>query len=277
MSNKAIKTKPSAKESNPSNKSSSEIEPDAQDMMGNSFLQKSMNNIHSQADAALNDLISEKKITEQARSLVRSAGSSLRKFLQSNAAASDQEAAAMFSKTIQGEMQRHTTSLMVDAGISKKISHFLSENKYLVVMAALGAAVKYVLDNERLPELEKSFDLGDGHSISGSIDMGRTLDIAIKEIEIGYKYTADRFRASVEANHNFDNGEWGVNGSMAYQLGGGMSVQSSAKYLDSGAWDTSLGINGKKDNFSWGVEGFANQDQFGRKDHGARAKFSWKF
>ena len=95
MSNKAIKTKPSAKESNPSNKSSSEIEPDAQDMMGNSFLQKSMNNIHSQADAALNDLISEKKITEQARSLVRSAGSSLRKFLQSNAAASDQEAAAM--------------------------------------------------------------------------------------------------------------------------------------------------------------------------------------
>ncbi len=277
MSNKAIQGKPSKKAAKPAGKNTPALEPDAQDMMGNSFLQRSMNNVHSQADAALNDLISEKKITDQARSLVRSAGSSLRKFLQSNAAASDQEAAAMFAQAIQGEMQRHTTTLMVDAGVSEKISHFLSDNKYLVVMAALGAAVKYVLDNERLPELEKSFELGDGHSISGSIDMGRTLDIALKEIEIGYKYAADRFRASVEANHNFDNGEWGVNGSMAYQLGGGMSIESNGKYLDSGAWDTSVGINGKKDNFSWGVEGFANQDRFGRKDHGARAKFSWKF
>ena len=276
MSSKAIQSKPNT-QSESSTKNSSVPEPDAQDMLGNSFLQKSMNNIHSQADAALNDLISEKKITEHARALVRSAGSSLRKFVQSNAAASDQEAAALFAQTLQSEMQRQTTALVVDSGISKKISHFLSENKYLVVMAALGAAVKYVLDNERLPELEHSFDLGGGHSIGGSVDMGRTLDIAIKEIELKYRYAADRFRASVEASHDLDNGQWGLNSSMGYQLGGGMSLQSKGSYEESGAWETSLGLNGKKDNFSWGVEGFANENQAGRKDRGVRASFSWKF
>ena len=160
MSEKAIRPNSSKASQTNSANSSSGLEPDAQDTMGNSFLQRSINSARSTADAALEDLISEKKITDQARSLVRSSGSSLRKFLQSNAAASDQEAAAMFAKTIQGQLDRYTNILMVDAGISKKINHFLSENKYLVVLAALGAAVKYVLDNEKLPELEQSFDLG---------------------------------------------------------------------------------------------------------------------
>jgi len=174
-------------------------------------------------------------------------------------------------------MGSYANSLMMDSGIAKKISGFLSENKYLVVLAALGAAVKYVLDNGSIPELEKDFNLGGGHSITSSIDLGTTLDIAVKEIEIGYKYAADRFRASVEANHNFDNGDWGFNASMGYQLNDGMSIQSKGKYQDSGAWESSLGIGGKKDNFSWGVEGFANEDKFGRRDRGARATFSWKF
>ena len=53
MSDKTIRSNPAKKTATSSGKNTPELDPDAQDMMGNSFLQQSMNNIHSKADAAL--------------------------------------------------------------------------------------------------------------------------------------------------------------------------------------------------------------------------------
>ena len=202
MSEKSQK-KPSTKKATPTTSVHQEQD-EAQHLLGNSFLNTQLQNAGQKADDVINDLISEKSIQKYARSIVDSAAGSLKNFLKSNVDAQDHDAASMFSNAIRGEMRNYSDAIMMDAGVAQKISGFLSENKFLVITAALGAAVKYVLDNEKLPELKKEFELGGGHSISTSIDIGTTLDIAVREIELGYRYSADRFRASFGAQHSLE-------------------------------------------------------------------------
>ena len=275
MSEKSQK-KPSTKKATPTTSVHQEQD-EAQHLLGNSFLNTQLQNAGQKADDVINDLISEKSIQKYARSIVDSAAGSLKNFLKSNVDAQDHDAASMFSNAIRGEMRNYSDAIMMDAGVAQKISGFLSENKFLVITAALGAAVKYVLDNEKLPELKKEFELGGGHSISTSIDIGTTLDIAVREIELGYRYSADRFRASFGAQHSLETGNFGLQSELGYNIGENMQIRGKGRYEDSGAWESSIGIGGGKDNFSWGAEAFSARDKFGRQDSGGRLNFKWKF
>ena len=116
----------------------------------------------------------------------------------------------------------------------------------------------------------------DGHRLEGGVDMGRTMDIALRKIDMKYKFKSANFNAAVGGSYNLQEDSWSLNANMRKDIGFA-DAYARGSYNSDGSWDTSAGIEKSKDNMSWGLEGFAKEDLMGNDDQGVRATFKLRF
>ena len=99
------------------------------------------------------------------------------------------DAAAQFVRALDGEIKRIAGDA-VAGELGAVIREFADENPVLIASAAVAAAVAYVLSNQEIGMVDGKVRLGGGHSIIGGVDLGRTMDIAVEQVRVGYRYQA---------------------------------------------------------------------------------------
>ena len=142
-----------------------------------------------------------------------------------------------------------------------------------------------MITNQKIPELEGSADLGGGHSVSGALDLGTTLDIAVKSLKLGYSYTSETLSAQANYDQNLEDGSWNVSGRLEadlVQMGMVGFADELRAYVrgsmqSDGSWDSAAGIEGQSGDWSYGVEGYANDGGIADADSGVRATIKFNF
>lgn len=203
---------------------------DAQDTVGNNAVQQ-------QAltwSAALGDFLgpklheavagqlSDDKLVGHAQGAVGSATEKLQAYLLQNTQASDHEAATLFVQHLDGELRRAAQQLVVDSGLSDGIRGFVDDNPLAVTTAAVAAAAAYILTNQDLPLISSKKGLGGGHSLVGGVDPGRTLDLALEQVRLGYRYESAGTKAELTGDYFGRDGGYQLQGRMEQQLGAGL-------------------------------------------------------
>ena len=128
-----------------------------------------------------------------------------------------------------------------------------------------------------LPTLKAEHDFGEGHSVYGSLNLGRVFDIAVEEVKLGYRYRQKALHAQLDLSHNFQDDYTRFDARLKYSPDNGISPYVRGMYDSKGAWDAAAGFGATRGNFSWGVEGYANENQHGFGDQGVRANLKWRF
>lgn len=176
---------------------------------------------------ALAPQLTDDKLLDHARSAVTSALSSLKGKLEGQVQANEQEAFALFMTELDRQLNGVAKQVVVQSGLSDGVRGFVDDNPYAVVLAALGGAVAYVLSNQDLPLFEKELKVSGPHSVFGGVDIGRTMDLALEQVRVGYRYTGKQVKGEVSADKYQDG--WGAQGKLSYQpdATSGMSISGS--------------------------------------------------
>jgi len=254
-----------------------------QSMMGNNAVQERMaseqkkGGMYGKLEDKVMSLASSSSFVGYAHDIVDSASGSLESWLQGQIDPKDSDAAGAFVKAIEGEMHGMTDVIMVDGGIAEGLAEIAEQNKGALVVAALAGAVAHILSNPKLPTLKTDHDFGDGHSVYGSLSIGRVFDIALEEVKLGYRYKQNALNAKLDLSHNFQDDYTRFDGSLKYSSGDGISPYVRGMYDSKGAWDAAAGFGASKGDLPWGVEGYANENQNGLNAKGVRANLTWRF
>ena len=237
---------------------------DAQSQLGNSFVQQQTGAMTWSAAMgdflgpklyeALAPQLTDEKLVGHAQSAVGSATGKLRSYLQGNVQANEQEAANLFVNALDGELRRVAQGLVVDTGLSDGMRDWVDENPLTVATAALAGAVAYVMSNQDLPLVDTSRSLGGGHSVVAGIDPGRTLDLALEQVRVGYRYQSAGTKAELMGDYFGADGGYQVQGTLQQQLGAGGLLSAGALHserngatkdrLDLGYSNSSLAASG---------------------------------
>jgi hypothetical protein len=280
-------TRPSSQTSSPSTSQSSlqSIERSEQDLYGNSAIQEGIQAESSSSlssfETTWNEITSEGALTEYAVDAVDGALSGLRDWLQDQAAPDQTAAAAQFVRELQSRVDTGTRKVMTDYGLAK----WLNQHPEVIVAGALTAAAAYILTNQKIPELKGSVEVADGHSLSGGLDLGTTLEIALRSYQLGYAYSSDSFTASASYTQSLQDDSWKVSGKLEADLvqmglvsfADELRAYVRGSYENDGSWDSSAGIEARNGNWSYGLEAFANDDGFANADSGVQAVLKFKF
>lgn len=175
---------------------------------------------------ALSSQLTDDKLVAQANKAVSKATSALGAKLKGVAQPTEQEAAAMFVVELDKALRGLAQEAVTGSGLADGIRGTVDANPYEIALAALAGAVAYVLSNQDLPLFESKLKLGGGHSLVGGIDPGRTMDLTIEQIRLGYRYQGDRVAAHLTAD-KFKDG-----------VGGSAGIRYSPKA------DTQMGLEG---------------------------------
>lgn len=281
----------------------------------------------------VSDQLSDADLQSAASKAVDAAVDQLRGFLKDNTEASEQQAAAMFVKALDAQLQR-IAKQAVSGDVGEAIRGFVDDSPLLVTSAAVAGAIAWVLSNQDLGLIDSKIKIGGAHSVVAGVDLGKTMDIALQQVRLGYRYSGSGTKAEITADYFMDDERFEVLGKVEHDLGHGtaslrgkhtdgpegsntrfdagygnknltagmwwakdsgldgdretMGANLTAKQNDwsahvngqgssDGSWEAAAGFNKNLDNKSWGVEGYANENQFGQKDAGVRATFKWKF
>ena len=256
-----------------------------QDLMGNAALQEQLQNSQQSStpgtfESMWKEISSEGAITDYAVDAVDSALSGMRQWIREQADPDQSATAAQFVRALQGEINRCTRVLMNDYGLSK----WIAQHPELIVAGAITSAAAFILNNERIPELKGTMELGGGHSVSGGIDVGRTLEIALNTLSLGYSYTGDAFNAAANYQHDFQSDTWKFSTRLESDLvqmglvtfADELRAYVRGSYESTGAWEGAAGLEAQQGNLSYGVETFANDDGFASNE-GVRATLKFKF
>jgi len=283
---------------------------------------------------AISDKLSDAELRSAAEKAVASATGKLDSFLKGQADASEHDAAAALVRALDGEIKRIAGNA-VTGEVGAFIRDYVDENPLVIASAAVAAAVAYVLSNQKIGMVDGKVKLGGGHSVIGGVDLGRTMDIAVEQVRVGYRYQSGQNKAELVADYFSDDGSYKVSGRYDRQLGpnerlslSGVQLERddlsrtrldlgySSDHLGMGAWwqrdrelggdvDTfggqvtakgedwsayargqastdgswrgASGIEQKRGDLSWGVEGFTGRDAYGKRDSGVQAVFKWRF
>jgi hypothetical protein len=257
-----------------------------QNQLGNAAIQQEMleqssNSSLSSFESTWKEITSEGAITEYAVDAVDGALADVRAWIRAQAEPDQAAAAAQFVRTLQGQIDASTRKVMTDYGISQ----WISQQPELIVSGALTAAAAYVITNQKIPELEGSVELAEGHSLSGGVDLGTTLDIAVKSLQLGYSYTSETVNARANYNQDLQDGSWNVSGRLEADLvqmgmvnfADELRAYVRGSYESDGSWDTAAGVEGRNGNWSYGVEGYANDGGLVDADSGVRATLKFNF
>lgn len=179
----------------------------------------------------LEDQLTDDKLLEHANGAVDSAMGTLEEYFHNNSAPSDHEAATMFVQALQQEIQGVAQRAVVDSGFSEGVRDFVDDNPYLVASAAVAGAVAYVLSNQDIPLIEQKVGLGGGHALLAGVDIGRTMDLALEQVRVGYRYTGGGSRGEITGDY-FEDGGWQVKGAFSQALDPGEQVRLQGLHVD---------------------------------------------
>lgn len=213
---------------------------DAQDQLGNSFIQQQTGKMTYEAALgqflgsklydAISDKISDEELIGYAQSAVGSATGALNDYLQGNVSATDQEAAQKFVQALDGELKRVAGQFMTESGLADGIQGFVDDNPIVIATAAVAAAATYILTNQDIPLIDTKKSFGDGHSVIAGIDPGRTMEFALEQVRVGYRYQSAGTNAELMGDY-FQDG-YQVQGSLQQQLGGYGALSAGALHSE---------------------------------------------
>lgn len=220
----------------------------AQGTMGNAALQEQMagksagqltwegalgESLGSKLYEAIADKLSDEELRSAAEKAVASASGKLGDFLSGKADASEQEAVAAFVAALDTEIKRIAGNA-VSGEIGDILREFVDENPYIIASAAVAAAVAYVLSNQKIGMVDGKVKLGGGHSIVGGVDLGKTMDIAVEQVRVGYRYQSGNTKAELIGDYFSDDGSYQVSGRYERQLGANERFSLSGSHLERG-------------------------------------------
>lgn len=214
----------------------------AQDQLGNAALQEQMKSagqltwegalgeaLGGRLYEALADKLSDDELRSAAEGAVGSATRELQRFLEGKADASEQEAAAAFVQALDGELKRIAGDA-VTGELGDILREFVDDNPVLIASAALAGAIAWVLSNQDIGMLDSRVKLGGGHALVGGVDIGSTMDIAIEQVRLGYRYQSGDSKAEVIGDYFTEDRTWAVTGRYERQLGANERVSLSGAH-----------------------------------------------
>jgi hypothetical protein len=179
---------------------------------------------------ALSGQLTDDKLLGHANKAVNGAMSSLKKYLSGNVQANEQEAAALFVAELDKSMRGVAQEAVVKSGLSEGIRDVVDANPYSIALAAIAGAVAYVLSNQDLPVIETKLGLGGGHSLLAGVDPGRTMQLALEQVRVGYKYSGDKLAASLILDKYKDG--YAANGKVEFTPSADTSLALSGSHSD---------------------------------------------
>ncbi len=211
----------------------------AQDTLGNQALLQAMESkpagqlnwesalgeaLGSKLYGALSDKLSDAELQKAAESAVASATKKMGEFIRSNADATEQDAANALVSALDAEIKR-VAGDTATGPLADVLREFVDENPVLITSAAFGAATAWVLSNQSIGLVSSQLKLGGGHSLIGGVDPGKTLDLAIQQVRVGYRYKGGGSSAQVVGDY-FADDSWKLTGafSQTTDLGGKASL-----------------------------------------------------
>ena len=169
---------------------------------------------------AVSGQLTDAKLIGHAQSAVGSATRALQTYLSGNVSASEQEAAALFVKALDGELKKGASQLVTETGLAEGVRGYVDEHPLTIATAAIAAAATYVMTNQDLPLISTDKKLGEGHTLVAGIDPGRTLDLALEQVRVGYRYQSAGTKASLMGDYfGGDNKGYQIQGNLEQQLG----------------------------------------------------------
>lgn len=235
-------TAPATSSSGPGRSSS------AQDGMGNAAIQEQMagksagqlswegalgESLGSKLYEAIADKLSDEELRSAAEKAVASATGKLDDFLKGKTAANEQEAAAAFVQALDGEIKRIAGNA-VSGELGEMLREFVDDNPVLIASAAVAAAVAYVVSNQKIGMIDGKIKVGGGHSLVAGLDLGRTMDIAVEQVRVGYRYQSGDTKAELIGDYFTDDGSYEVKGRYERQLGANERASLSGSHLERG-------------------------------------------
>ncbi len=150
--------------------------------------------------------------------------------------------------------------LKTDKGkaLASKVSQYVGEHPYQVVLAAMLAAAGAVLANVKIPTLKKKFGLGKGFEAGLEAKLGKIRDIALESVKASLTYQKGQFKGSIEATRNAEGAIGGaaslkygddkrfVRGKGSLDHEGKLDVKLDGKYVKD-AWTLAAEATGNKE------------------------------
>ncbi|RME23575.1 MAG: hypothetical protein D6798_13255 [Deltaproteobacteria bacterium] len=242
-----LKQAPTTSTSTPTTTTPAPTSESAQDQFGNDFVKQQVQTLPSGKltyEQALGEMLGgalykqlEKQLTDEklvghAQKAVDSALGKLRDYLNDQVEPDQQKAANLFVNALKVELHEIARKAVIDTGAAEGAREWVDEHPYAIATAAVAGAVAYVLSNQDLPLIEQKVGLGGGHALLAGIDIGRTMDLALEQVRVGYKYTGGGTRAQLTGDIYQDG--WAVNGMFQQTLDPGETVRLSGQHLDRG-------------------------------------------
>lgn len=166
--------------------------------------------------------LSREKLEELAQGAVDDAFESVREWLVAQAEPSEQAIAAQFGTALEQALEPKINELIAQTGLTDAISDFAHESPRTMLAAALAGVATYILTNQDIPTVEHKMGLGGGHAILAGVDLGSTLDIAIRQVTAGYRYKGANTTAELNGTYTVDDGSYSVDGSIRHQADSGI-------------------------------------------------------
>ena len=108
----------------------------------------------------------------------------------------------------------------------------LAQEPYnLAVLVLSAGVVLWALTNPDLPELSLDRDMGGGHTLGGSLDLGRLQELTVQHIEARWGFQSERTEANARAFGGEREGGWGAEGAVSHTLGGGSVLGAEGRYF----------------------------------------------
>ena len=196
---------------------------------------------------ALSKQLSEDELRQAAEGAVGSAMRKLGELIRDKADVSDQEAAAALVSALDAEITR-IAGAAATGEVADELRKFVDENPLLVTTAAIGAATAWVLANQGIGMLSSQLQLGGGHALIGGVDPGKTLELAVQQVRVGYRYKGGGTDLKVLGDY-FADDSWKVTGgfSQTTDLGGQLSLSGLHHQRDADESRTRLSLGYAQD------------------------------
>ena len=196
---------------------------------------------------ALAEQLSEDELRQAAEGAVGSAMRTLGELIRDKADVSEQEAATALVTALDTEIKR-IAGEAATGDIADALRQFVDQNPLLVTTAAIGAATAWVLSNQGIGMLSSQIQLGGGHALIGGVDPGKTLDLAVQQVRVGYRYKGGGTDLKVLGDY-FADDSWKVTGgfSQTTDLGGRLSLSGLHHQRDTDESRTRLSLGYAQD------------------------------
>jgi hypothetical protein len=258
-----------------------------QQLYGNSFIQEKLSGKAAYSDflgqmlgskvyEMLAGEIDDAALTKQAEKIVASGVAALRDYLSQQIEPDDKAAAEHFYKAIDSAISDLAKDAIVEGNIGSGVGQFVDTNPELVTSALVAGAVAYIVTNQDLPTLKKTFT-GKMGSLSTAVDLGSTLNIAVERIQVKYKYKGDGNTFQVMGEVQPEKGDWKAQGSYRRDIHAGEHLTLSGLQTQTGE-ETRQRLGLDYTNNAWQTGAAYERNREGALDpvHAASAYLNYK-